>query len=89
MDKTVKVWDPFRSRSCIRTLTQHEEAVRGVRWSHDDRNLLTASYDKTAALIDVETGTTLHSYRHKEFVTGSAVLSPFPPTHQTRTPHSP
>lgn len=57
MDKCVKVWSTFSKQQLLaRTLSQHEKAVRDVCWSSDCRHLLTASFDKTSRIFDVESG---------------------------------
>lgn len=74
MDKTVRVWDPFRSGGCVRVLQHHAGAVKGIQWSHDNASILTASYDKTASIVDVESGKSIHSFPHNEFITGKHIL---------------
>ena len=40
----------------MKILSHHSKAVRDVEWSQDGRSLLSCSYDKTAAVTDVEKG---------------------------------
>uniref|UniRef100_A0A8C6TC16 WD repeat domain 25 n=1 Tax=Neogobius melanostomus TaxID=47308 RepID=A0A8C6TC16_9GOBI len=56
MDKTCKVWDAAESGRCLRLYTCHSEAVRAACWSTHGTHLITGSFDKSAALTDVETG---------------------------------
>jgi len=68
MDQTVKIWDVFRSNKCARTLRHHKGAVRDIQWNFNSTQLISASFDKTVALTDVETGKCIHSYQHKEML---------------------
>ncbi|XP_078796720.1 WD repeat-containing protein 25 isoform X2 [Oryzias latipes] len=56
MDKTFKVWDGAASGRCLRVYTCHSGAVRDACWTPCGQQLLTASFDNTAAITDVETG---------------------------------
>ncbi|XP_032402293.1 LOW QUALITY PROTEIN: WD repeat-containing protein 25 [Xiphophorus hellerii] len=56
MDKTFKVWDGAESGRCLRLYTCHSGAVRDACWTPCGRQLLTGSFDNTAAITDVETG---------------------------------
>ena len=40
----------------MKILSNHTKAVRDVEWNQDGKKLLSCSYDKTAAVIDVEKG---------------------------------
>ena len=40
----------------MKILTHHNKAVRDVEWSQDGKTLLSCSYDRSAAVIDVEKG---------------------------------
>jgi len=69
MDHLVKIWDIFRSRECVLTLKSHKGAVRDLQWNHDGTHLITASFDSTAKLHDIETGHLIESFEHTQFVT--------------------
>ncbi|KAF7201680.1 WD repeat-containing protein 25 isoform X1 [Nothobranchius furzeri] len=56
MDKTFKVWDGAESGRCLRAYTCHSGAVRDACWTPCGRQLLSGSFDNTAAITDVETG---------------------------------
>lgn len=56
MDTTVKLWDVYHDRSCLRTFKGHDKAVRDICFSNDGRTFLTASYDRYVKLWDTETG---------------------------------
>lgn len=60
MDATVRVWNVFSSGEsdpCVRTVKVHNKAVKAARWSACCRQILSCSYDKSAKLTDVESGT--------------------------------
>ncbi len=57
MDRTAKIWNVFSNVSqCVQTFTSHTKAVKDCRWTDSGRKILTASYDKTVKLFDVEKG---------------------------------
>ncbi|RVE57339.1 hypothetical protein OJAV_G00215100 [Oryzias javanicus] len=51
-----QVWDGAESGRCLRVYTCHSGAVRDACWTPCGQQLLTASFDNTAAITDVETG---------------------------------
>ncbi|RIB21884.1 WD40-repeat-containing domain protein [Gigaspora rosea] len=68
MDRTVRIWDIFRSKKCVRVI-KHDGAVKDIRWSINFNNLLSGGYDKIAKLSDIETGTTIQTFPHPQIVT--------------------
>jgi len=72
MDGTVRVWDTFPTLKdvpgCVATLRDHTEAVLDVQWNADNTSLLSGSFDKTVLLTDLETCTTVRTFRHKEMI---------------------
>jgi WD40 repeat protein len=56
MDQTVAIWDTNRSGLCLSRLTYHEGAVKDVKWSPCGAQVLSCGYDKSARLVDIETG---------------------------------
>lgn len=71
MDTTVRVWNAWAQyQQCVRTLRTHTKAVRDAQWSEDGQQILSSSYDRTAAITDVQTGMYSHSdseYSHLLF----------------------
>lgn len=63
LDHTVKIYDVFRKTESILTL-EYGNGVRDVKWSKDNKKLLSCSLDKYAHLVDVETGSISDSFKH-------------------------
>eukprot|EP00842_Homolaphlyctis_polyrhiza_P006398 jgi/Hompol1/675/HPOL_000987-RA len=57
MDGTVKLWDAYHDRRCLRTFMGHSKGVRDITFSNDGTKFLSASYDKWIKLWDTETDT--------------------------------
>ncbi|CAG8459540.1 9340_t:CDS:2 [Acaulospora colombiana] len=68
MDGTVKIWDVFRSKRCVRTI-RHDGAVKDVKWDNYRNGILSGGYDQVVKLTDIETGTTMQSFPHAHIVT--------------------
>ena len=69
-DHSVRIWDPFTVRRCVRTLQSHQGSVRDVQWSLDNERILSVGFERTARLFNVEKGieeATFHHASH-EFV---------------------
>ncbi|XP_065662068.1 WD repeat-containing protein 25 isoform X1 [Hydra vulgaris] len=47
----------------------HDEGIKDAIWTHGMESIITASFDKTAKLIDAESGSVLKTYTHKDVVT--------------------
>ena len=57
MDKKICLWNIFQeSSNCIKSYDHHKKAVTDVTWSGTGKKILSCSYDKTAVVIDVESG---------------------------------
>ena len=58
MDRTVKVWNAFSDQQMqpLQEFHCHDKAVKGAAWCSGGKQIITASYDKTSKLLDVETG---------------------------------
>ncbi|XP_078592143.1 uncharacterized protein LOC144871062 [Branchiostoma floridae x Branchiostoma japonicum] len=68
MDRTVRVWDAIGDAKCVRTLTNHRAGVKMAAWT-SDKKVLSCSFDKTAQLTDPQTGQTVSTFPHSNFVT--------------------
>ncbi|PVD26630.1 hypothetical protein C0Q70_14308 [Pomacea canaliculata] len=69
MDTTVRVWNAWAQyQQCVRTLRTHTKAVRDAQWSEDGQQILSSSYDRTAAITDVQTGQCCTVLDHPNFV---------------------
>jgi len=51
----IRLWD-IDSGKCIQTFEGHNETVRTVEWSADQRFVLSAGHDCTVRVWDVESG---------------------------------
>lgn len=56
MDNTVKLWDVYNERRCLRTFNGHYKGVKDICFSNDGKTFLTCSYDKMIKLWDTESG---------------------------------
>ncbi len=58
LDKTVKVFNIFAKDGmcCVQALSAHSKGVQSAVWAEGGRKVITASFDKTARLFDIETG---------------------------------
>ncbi|CAG8600072.1 1448_t:CDS:2 [Ambispora leptoticha] len=68
MDGTVRIWDVFRSKECVRVIS-HDGAVKDIQWNSEGKTILSCGYEKLVKLTDLETGTTIQSFSHPQFVT--------------------
>lgn len=67
-------WD-VETGKCLQETQVHEDAIQDMQMSADQTHAITASLDKTAKLIDVETFEVLKTYKTGKFVQ-SAAISP-------------
>lgn len=57
MDKKVKVLNAWTQHEpCVQNLEWHSKAIKDAEWNMTGRQILSASYDRTCILSDVETG---------------------------------
>ena len=52
-DCTIKIWDVYRQKQCIATMTSHNKGVRDLNWSHTGGKLISASFDKYVKIFDI------------------------------------
>ena len=57
-DKTIKLWNAFGKDgiTCLQTIAEHDKGVRSVKWVKGTKHILSASFDKTARIFDLERG---------------------------------
>lgn len=64
-DSTVKLWD-ITTQKCLGTLNHHKAEVQGVDWMGDV--MLTGSYDKTVAVLDMKSQKRAFSFDCKPYL---------------------
>ncbi|KAL4237250.1 WD repeat-containing protein 25 [Mactra antiquata] len=70
MDSTIKLWNIWTQLdSCVQMLSVHTKAVRDIAWSSDGRQILSASYDRSSCITDVERGSVITRFPHNSYVT--------------------
>jgi pre-mRNA-processing factor 17 len=70
-DKTVKVWnfcDDPEDYTNMRTYYGHEQAVRSVAFSEDERSFVSGSFDRSMKVWDLETGQCTGSFTNGSIV---------------------
>lgn len=57
MDSIIKLYNVWSTLDkCVSSLTTHTKAVRLALWGHSGKTVISGSYDRSAAVTDVETG---------------------------------
>ncbi|ORX42747.1 WD40 repeat-like protein [Piromyces finnis] len=67
MDYTACIWDVFHSKKPSRIIP-HQGAVKDIQWRNDNTHVLTASFDKTIKLFDVEAGKVIQTFTNDDMV---------------------
>ncbi|ORX86802.1 WD40 repeat-like protein [Anaeromyces robustus] len=67
MDFTACIWDVFNSKKPARIIT-HQGAVKDIQWRNDNTHVLTASFDKSIKLFDVEAGKVVQTFNNQDMV---------------------
>lgn len=70
----VQLWDTSNGKR-LRSFDGHGDAVVSVAFSNSGKQLLTASYDKTAKLWDIDSGTEVVTYRGHTWWVWAAAFS--------------
>eukprot|EP00126_Sphaerothecum_destruens_P003515 Sdes_comp17262_c0_seq1m6458 len=63
MDSTVKLWEVYGKRRCLRTFLGHTKAVKDVDFNFDGSRFISASYDRWIKLWEVDTGKCIGKFR--------------------------
>eukprot|EP00092_Neocalanus_flemingeri_P017140 GFUD01018537.1.p1 GENE.GFUD01018537.1~~GFUD01018537.1.p1 ORF type:complete len:577 (-),score=167.48 GFUD01018537.1:105-1835(-) len=66
MDSTVKLWEVYKGRRCVRTYSGHKQAIRDVNFNNSGERFLTASYDRYIKMWDTETGDVIGRFSNKK-----------------------
>jgi len=55
-DQTIKIWNVYGDRKCLRTYKGHSAGVRNIYFNKDGSKFLSTGYDRWLKLWDTETG---------------------------------
>ncbi|XP_046852326.1 WD repeat-containing protein 25-like [Xenia sp. Carnegie-2017] len=79
MDSLLKIWNTESAVvTCIKLVHCHSLAIKDARWCLDGMKILSASYDKSSKITDVNNEKEVCSHNHASFVT-CVVCHPFDP----------
>lgn len=59
---TVKIWNVYENRQCLRAYLGHQTAVKDICWNSDGSKFLSCAFDRQMRYWDTETGAVLGSY---------------------------
>ena len=76
MDHTVKIWDIYNHKQCLRTYYGHNKAVKDINFSYDGQYFITASYDGYIKYWNTETGQCIDKRLMKNTIPYCAILHP-------------
>lgn len=68
LDGTVKLYDLYNERRCLRTFYGHTRGVRDIQFNYDGGQFLSASFDRTIKLWDTETGQCIQRFSNRKMV---------------------
>ncbi|ELR13923.1 EH-binding protein, putative [Acanthamoeba castellanii str. Neff] len=75
LDGTVKLFDLYNDKRCLRTFYGHTKGVRDIQFNHDGSQFLSTSFDRTIKLWDTETGACIQRFSNRKL----AYCVKFPP----------
>ncbi|GAV55102.1 hypothetical protein ZYGR_0AS04250 [Zygosaccharomyces rouxii] len=62
-DNTLKIWDLYHDRICLRDYKGHNKPIKTVNFNEDGTTFLSASFDQNVKLWDTETGQVKSRYK--------------------------
>lgn len=65
-DTTIKLWDVYKNKACVRTYLGHKEMVKDQSFTNDGLHFLSASYDSKLIYWDTETGQSIQTFDLKK-----------------------
>ena len=73
-DGTVKIWNPSSSGECLKTLKGHRSTVSACVFAPHGKTIVSASWDATLKIWDVELGTCLTTLKGHRYLFWSVPL---------------
>jgi pre-mRNA-processing factor 17 len=65
-DTTVKLWDVYKNKGCVRTYMGHKEVIKDISLTNDGLHFLSASYDNKIIYWDTEVGKAVQTFDIKK-----------------------
>lgn len=73
-DNVINIWS--REGLLLKTLKGHQDVVTSVAWSPDSNNIVSASYDKTVKIWNVNNGREINSFKAHSDLVNTVNFSP-------------